>query len=185
MAPTGQRTDLLAAASTFLTGHLPDLAASTTDLDSRIPAGDSAALGKLATEPDVAGVVRIVNLTERVLGGHGEITPVPRTGQVRYYEDEIHTADGTLIGTTSGRLEVVHERPGDGHGFAVRTEEVHLFGTLFHFSGLNDLTAEFAGAYVSVPGFAVAGELAGWSAIRSIHMTPTPFVSTVQLVLAR
>ncbi|MCK9878538.1 hypothetical protein MXD61_26505 [Frankia sp. AgPm24] len=185
MAPTGRHTDLLAATSAFLTGHLPGLAASTTDPDARLPADGSTALWKLATEPDVAGVVRVTDLTERVLGGHGEITPVPRPGQVRYYEDEIQTADGTLIGTTSGRLEVVHERPQDGHRFAVRTEQVRLFGTIFHFSGLNDLTAEFAGAYVSVPGFAIAGELAGWSAIRSIHMTPTPFVSTVQLVLAR
>ncbi|MCK9903750.1 hypothetical protein MXD63_27325 [Frankia sp. Cpl3] len=184
MAPTGQRTDLLAAAAAFLTEHVPGLA-TVADPPARVPADGSAALGGLATEADVAGVVRVAGLTERVLGGHGEITPVPRTGQVRYYEDEIRTAAGTLIGTVSGRLEVVHERPGDGHRFAVRTEQVHLFGTLFHFSGLNDLTAEFAGAYVSVPGFAVAGELVGWSAVRSIHMTPTPFVSKVQLVLAR
>ncbi|MFF7656647.1 hypothetical protein ACFZCY_43730 [Streptomyces sp. NPDC007983] len=134
---------------------------------------------------DDTGLVVLDHLTERVLGGHGEITPAPQPGQVRYYHDEIYDASGALIGTVAGRLGIVHRRPDDSHMIAVRTEEVRLLGRTLRFTGLNDITAEFAGAWVSVPGVGLTGDILGWSGIRAIHMTSTPLVSDVRIVLCR
>ncbi|MFH9674947.1 hypothetical protein ACH4L5_22140 [Streptomyces sp. NPDC017405] len=141
----------------------------------------SEALGDL----DARGWADLDHLTERVRGGHGLLSPQPRLGQVRYYHDQIYDASGTLIGAVAGRLEIVHRRPADGHMFAVRTEDVRLLGHTLRFTGLNDITAEFAGAWVSVPGVGLTGEYLGRSAIRAIHMTPTPLVSDVRIVMAR
>lgn len=134
---------------------------------------------------DASGWVSLDHLTERVRGGHGLLSPAPQLGQVRYYHDQIYDAADTLIGTVAGRLEIVHRRLADGHMFAVRTEDVQLLGHTLRFTGLNDITAEFAGAWVSVPGVGLTGEYLGRSAIRAIHMTPTPLVSDVRIVMAR
>ncbi|PPK66158.1 hypothetical protein V5P93_003873 [Actinokineospora auranticolor] len=161
-----------------------DLTTLAEALKSALGHGSTPTPDAPAVDVDPAtGWLTLPELTERVLGGEGEITPVPRVGQVRRYHDEIHTVDGALVGRTEGRLEIVAERAADGHAFAVRTEHVRLYGELFVFSGVNDITAEFAGGWVSTPGVGVTGRYLGVSAVRRILMTPTPMVSRVVLSL--
>ncbi|MFF2808882.1 hypothetical protein ACFVT2_17205 [Streptomyces sp. NPDC058000] len=181
---TGPTSDGEGRADALLSSMAGAFLDGIDDLGAVSPAAvpdPSAPLGEL----DSAGQVTLDHLTEYVRGGHGLITPVPELGQVRYYHDELHTASGDQIGTVAGRLEIIHRRPSDGHMFAVRTEQVRLLGHTFRFTGLNDITAEFAGAWVSVPGVGLTGDHLGRSALRAIHMTPTPRVSDVRIVMCR
>jgi len=104
------------------------------------------------------------------------------SGDQLVFTDDVLDASGAQIGTSSGRVDILVERPTDQHLIALDTETFTLTDGTIMVAGFPDISSALAGNPWSLQAVGTAGRYAGLTGTLQIRNTsPTSGTSTFTL----
>jgi hypothetical protein len=109
----------------------------------------------------------------------GDYTAV-KIGDYGTYEDDLIDADGQKIGTLSGKVEVLYQRPSDDHVICWYREEIRLPDGTALFDGAMDFTAAIHGELMRGLIVGTGGRYQGMIGIREVRSVNAKLLTDVR-----